>query len=278
VIGRGVAGIKGDEFIYQTLVKYDTDGYWKKLAAGSTFESINSDAVKGAVISVPQDIDEQKKIGDYFCNLDNLITLHQRKLDTYKKMKQGVMQKLFNQKVRFKKDDGTDYEDWTYKLLGDCCTIKTGKLDANAAVENGKYKFFTCAREDSLINDYAFEGVVIVIAGNGDIGHTKLYNGQFNAYQRTYVLQNFTDNVRYLQAAIDTYLPRQIHIEAQGSTMPYIKLTTLTDLYIPVPSDIEEQKKIADCLSKYDELISASKQKLESYKKLKKAMLQKMFC
>ena len=81
VLGRGVAGIKGDEFIYQTLVKYDADGYWKKLAAGSTFESINSNAVKGAVIPIPQDIGEQKKIGEYFSNLDNLITLHQRKCD-----------------------------------------------------------------------------------------------------------------------------------------------------------------------------------------------------
>ena len=78
VLGRGVAGIKGNEFIYQTLVKYDADGYWKKLAAGSTFESINSDAVNNAVFSIPQNETEQEKIGSYFSNLDNLITLHQR--------------------------------------------------------------------------------------------------------------------------------------------------------------------------------------------------------
>lgn len=79
VIGRGVAAIKGNEFIYQTLVKFDADGYWKKLAAGSTFESINSDVVKGAMIYVPQDIEEQEKIGECFFKLDHLITLHQRK-------------------------------------------------------------------------------------------------------------------------------------------------------------------------------------------------------
>lgn len=79
VIGRGVAAIKGNEFIYQTLVKFDADGYWKKLAAGSTFESINSDVVKGAMVYVPQDIEEQEKIGEYFRRLDNLITLHQQK-------------------------------------------------------------------------------------------------------------------------------------------------------------------------------------------------------
>lgn len=80
VLGRGVAGIKGNEFIYQSLVKMDSDGYWKKLAAGSTFESINSDVVNGAELMVPQDIDEQNKIGDYFASIDALITLHQRKL------------------------------------------------------------------------------------------------------------------------------------------------------------------------------------------------------
>ena len=79
VLGRGVAGIKGNEFIYQSLLKMDSDGFWKKLAAGSTFESINSDAVNGAELIVPQDMDEQSKIGAYFLSLDHLITLHLRK-------------------------------------------------------------------------------------------------------------------------------------------------------------------------------------------------------
>ena len=79
VLGRGVAAIKGNEFIFQALVKMDSDGYWKKLAAGSTFESINSDTVSNAVISIPQQDDEQRKIGDLFESIDNLITLHQRK-------------------------------------------------------------------------------------------------------------------------------------------------------------------------------------------------------
>ena len=95
VIGRGVAAIKGNEFIYQTLVKYDADGYWKKLAAGSTFESVNSNEVKGAIINVPQDIEEQKKIGEYFLNLDHLITLHQRKIDKIKNMKKAMLNQMF---------------------------------------------------------------------------------------------------------------------------------------------------------------------------------------
>lgn len=98
VIGRGVAAIKGNEFIYQSLVKYDSDGYWKKLAAGSTFESVNSNVVKGALISVPQDIEEQVKIGEYFHNLDNLITLHQRKHDELIEIKKYMLNNMFPQK------------------------------------------------------------------------------------------------------------------------------------------------------------------------------------
>lgn len=93
VLGRGVAGIKGNEFIYQSLVKMDAEGYWKKMSAGSTFESINSDVIKNAEMIVPQDIEEQKKIGDYFRTLDHLITLHQCKLKVTKKAFTNIIQK-----------------------------------------------------------------------------------------------------------------------------------------------------------------------------------------
>ena len=78
VIGRGVAAIKGNEFIYQLLVKKDTDGFWKTLSCGSTFESLNSDNIKNAEVKIPATA-EQIKIGGFFQQLDNLITLHQRK-------------------------------------------------------------------------------------------------------------------------------------------------------------------------------------------------------
>ena len=90
VLGRGVAGIKGNEFIYQSLVKMDSDGYWKKLATGSTFEAINSDGVNGAELMVPQDMAEQDRIGEYFANLDNLITLHQCKYNYLLRLKDCI--------------------------------------------------------------------------------------------------------------------------------------------------------------------------------------------
>ena len=95
VLGRGVSGVKGNEFIYQSLVKMDIDGYWKKLAAGSTFESINCDDVNEANLMVPKDIDEQDRIGELLSILDNLITLHQRKLEKLQNIKKSMLNKMF---------------------------------------------------------------------------------------------------------------------------------------------------------------------------------------
>lgn len=99
VIGRGVAAIKGNEFIYQLLVKMDSDGYWKALSCGSTFESLNSDNIKNADVLIPNAA-EQKKIGQYFANLDNLITLHQCKVEKIKAQQKVLQKYLLNGIVR----------------------------------------------------------------------------------------------------------------------------------------------------------------------------------
>ena len=243
---------------------------------GGSVTNLYFEKLKNIDVSFPS-IPEQEKIAAYFENLDHLITLHQQKCDEYKKIKKGVMQKLFSQEVRFKADDGSEFPEWEEKKLGDCCFIKTGKLDASAAKENGRYKFFTCAKEDSSIDTYSFEGVAILIAGNGDVGHTKIYDGKFDAYQRTYVLQDFTENPYYLKAVIDMNLPRRIIPELQSGAMPYIKLGTLSDLIVSCPSSKDEQQKIAKCLSSLDNIIENQKAKVAVLKELKKCMLQKMF-
>ena len=94
VIGRGVAAVKGNEFFYQLLGKLKLDGYWTKSSTGSTFDSINSNEIKNAKVTIP-DINEQLFIGDYFQGIDNLITLHQRKLEELKNMKKTLLQQMF---------------------------------------------------------------------------------------------------------------------------------------------------------------------------------------
>ena len=120
VIGRGVAAIKGNEFIFQNLGKMKSDGYWTRYSTGSTFESINSTDIKEAIVSVPA-IEEQNKIGSFFKQLDNIIALHQRKCDQTKELKKFMLQKMFpkkgekNPEIRF--PGFTD--DWEQRKLGE---------------------------------------------------------------------------------------------------------------------------------------------------------------
>ena len=94
VIGRGVAAIKGNEFIFQSLIKKDIEGFWKKITTGSTFESLNSNDIKNSNLLVPVN-EEQIKIGQYFSQLDNLITLHQRELEILKNLKKTCLKRMF---------------------------------------------------------------------------------------------------------------------------------------------------------------------------------------
>ncbi|PQL25634.1 restriction endonuclease subunit S [Veillonella tobetsuensis] len=94
VLGRGVAGIKGNNYIYQFLQKLQNNRYWVSLSSGSTFESINSNDIKDLIIDIPS-IEEQTKISMLLNNVNSIITLHQRKLERLQEVKKGLFQKMF---------------------------------------------------------------------------------------------------------------------------------------------------------------------------------------
>ena len=83
VLGRGVAGIKGSEFIFQALANLKRISYWSRVSAGSTFESINGTDLHMTPIAQPTSEAEQRQIGAFFRSLDDLITLHQRKQNMF---------------------------------------------------------------------------------------------------------------------------------------------------------------------------------------------------
>ena len=168
-------------------------------------------------------------------------------------------------------------DDWEQRKLGDLCDITTGKLDANAMVQDGIYDFYTSGIEVYTIDKAAFEGPALTIAGNGaSVGYIHLADGKFNAYQRTYVLTNFSADRQFLNVAIGNELPSKIQEEVRGSGIPYIVLNMLTELNIPFPSDCE-QEKIGQYFSQLDHLITLHQRKLEKLKLVKKSMLEKMF-
>lgn len=157
--------------------------------------------------------------------------------------------------------------------LGDLVKIRTGKLDANAAVEGGKYPFFTCAREISWIDTPAFDADALLVAGNGDL-NVKHYVGKFNAYQRTYVIENGAPDhldMRYLYYFMDRYL-ETLRRQSIGGVIKYIKLGNLTDAPVPF-LPLEEQRRIAAILDKAD----AIRRKREEALKLTDTFLKSVF-
>ena len=168
-------------------------------------------------------------------------------------------------------------EKWQERTLGDLCNITTGKLDANAMQESGRFDFYTSGIKKYKIDYAAFEGPAITIAGNGaTVGFMHIADGKFNAYQRTYVLYELNENREFLFYAIGKVLPLKIKLEARAGNIPYIVRDMLTDLKIVLPSK-DEQKRIAKFFTNLDLMISHQQQELDKLKNLKKALLQKMF-
>lgn len=166
---------------------------------------------------------------------------------------------------------------WEQRKVGDYVDITTGKLDANAMKEDGKYDFYTSGIQKYKIDVSAFEGPAITIAGNGaTVGYMHLADGKFNAYQRTYILTDFQADRHFLFFEIGNKLPKKITQEARTGNIPYIVMDMLTNLQIVIPEK-SEQEKIGQYIQQLDNLITLHQRKLEKLKTFKKAMLDKMF-
>ncbi|MBW0246827.1 restriction endonuclease subunit S [Lentilactobacillus parabuchneri] len=226
-------------------------------------------------------LNEQTKIGKLLNAFDNLIALHQRKLAKFKELKQGYLQKMFPQNgSKFPQLRFAGFADaWEQRKLGDITKISTGKLDANAMVENGKYDFYTSGIKKYRIDVAAFEGPSITIAGNGaTVGYMHLADNKFNAYQRTYVLQEFLVDRSFMFSEIGNKLPKKIKQEARTGNIPYIVMDMLTELKLSIPQNNSEQQKIGSFFKQLDDTIDLHQRKLEKLQELKKGYLQKMFC
>lgn len=161
--------------------------------------------------------------------------------------------------------------------LGDYVKIRTGKIDANAASENGQYLFFTCSVEPLKIDTYSFDCECVLVAGNGDL-NVKYYNGKFDAYQRTYIVESIDKSVLsvpYLYCFLNKYV-ETLRKQSIGGVIKYIKLGNLTEAQIPLCS-LGEQEKIVNILNKVNKVIATRKQQLQQLDELVKARFVEMF-
>lgn len=161
--------------------------------------------------------------------------------------------------------------------LGELTKIRTGKLDANASSPDGEYPFFTCSKEPLKISSYSYDCECVLVAGNGDL-NVKYYNGKFDAYQRTYIIEDNSNGrlyLPYLYYFMNGYV-EELRKLSIGGVIKYIKLRNLTDALIELP-DIETQKYIVSILSKIKELIDSRYQELKILENLIKARFVEMF-
>jgi type I restriction enzyme, S subunit len=250
--------------------------YFNKVATKTSVPYMNKESCNSIPIYYPS-LPEQQKIASFLSAVDEKLQQLTKKKDLLQEYKKGVMQKIFSQELRFKDDNGNNYPHWEEKKLGKLCKITTGKLDANAMVKGGQYRFYTCAKDYYQIDRYEFDTDALIISGNGaNVGYVHHFNGKFNAYQRTYVLDNFEDSIYYLRHFLDRHLYKRIFREKKDGATPYIVMSTLSDMIILLPT-LDEQKKIANFLSAIDDKISLVSTQIENAKAFKKGLLQQMF-
>lgn len=167
------------------------------------------------------------------------------------------------------------------KKLWEICEIKTWKKDANYSTDDWKYPFFTCWREILKSPWYSFDTDAILIAWNWDVWACKKFKWKFEAYQRTYVLDNFQNiEKNFLFYFLDWNLKKELLNETLWSAIPYIKLWSLQNREIPLPP-LSEQQKIVEYLdnifAKNKILQDKFKQDLQNLEELKHSILKQAF-
>ena len=235
------------EFLYYTLkipaIKKDVrDNY----GSGSAIPRVVLKDFKRMPFSYP-DIDEQRKITAVCSVIDAKIQVNNAINKNLDQQADAIYQSFFSPKSDIQGKRVT---------LDEYCSIFTGKKNANASVDGGKYKFFTCAPDALQIDSYIYDGNAIIVSGNGAYtGRTRFYSGRFDLYQRTYactLLDGINpDYIFPLYWFVKLELSKKIMGGTRGSAIPYIVMNDLAkfefiysdeifDTYVPVFKSLTE--------------------------------------
>lgn len=299
VIGRGVAALKGNEFIYQSLVRMKEYGYWTRLSTGSTFESINSNDIKEAIIMLPS-LEEQQKIGEFFSELDERIELQKSKVKKMKELKKAYLSEMFpaegetTPKRRFKefiKNDISIFKKCYLKDLGNIVTGATPKTSVAEYWENGDILFVSPG--DMLGNKYVKDTEKkVTSSGAASVRIIPAKSVMVTCIGSTIGKMALSSELCVTNQQINTIIPneeydsnfiyyalcnnRNLFEELKGTTaVPIINKSDFQNLQIMLPSK-EEQKKIGEFFSELDEIIELHKEKLKKLQDLKQAYLNEL--
>lgn len=290
------------QFMALKVKKHELDNRFNYFLLNSVVENIKTDA-RGLIAGIARDavlkqeivipcLNEQTKIGEYFENLDHLITLHQRKLEKLQNMKKSCLQKMFPKdgatvpEIRFSEFQG----DWEERTLGSCFderleSLPDGEL-LSVTIGSGIKKFSELDRHDNSNTDKSKYKRVCI----GDIAYNSMRMWQGASGRSPYegiVSPAYTvvKPIGDIDTQLFAYMFKKkeiIHlfeINSQGLTSDTwnLKYPAFSKIVVRVPRNVEEQSRIARFLLELDELISCTEQEIEITKRMKKGCLQKMF-
>ena len=258
------------QYIYYFLLSKQ-EYIYKKLRSGAAQPHVYGKDIADLLINIPTFSSQQKivaKLDAIFAEIDKATVVIQANATNADALFHSFLSNI----------------EAPLSALGEYVTIKTGKLDSNASVENGIYPFFTCSKEIFFINDYAFDCEAVLLAGNNASGdfNVKHYKGKFNAYQRTYVITiHATDKLtyRYLYYQLINAL-KVFKNMSVGANTKFLKIGMIKELKFPLPP-MDEQIKILNTLEILERNTSLIKNnyqtRLNLTQTLKKSILHQAF-
>jgi type I restriction enzyme S subunit len=259
------------------------------LAQGISRYNISKNKMMDIEMPIPS-IDEQKQIGEYFRNLDNLITLHQRKHKKLLSVKKSMLEKMFPQngakvpEIRF--EGFTD--DWEQRKLGDIAKIINGRAYAqNELLPSGKYKvlrvgnFYT--NDSWYYSDLELDDKYY--ANDGDLLYTwsatfgpHIWRGDRVIYHYHIWKIDLTDELeKHFAVQLLEQDKNDILSGHNGSTMAHITKEGMEQKKVVIPKNIGEQRQLGLFFDNLDHLITLHQRELDKLVNIKKSMLEKMF-
>ena len=223
------------------------------LAQGISRYNISKNKVMEIAVSLPS-LDEQKLIGQYFRQLDNLITLHQRECISFT----GRADRLI---LTANKKRTTS--SWEQRKAKEICSIGTGKSNTQDQVDDGKYPFYIRSDVPVRSNKYLYDCEAVITIGDGNIGKVFHYvNGKFDLHQRCYKMTDFKDIWgKYFFYYFSTkFYDRAMKMTAKA-TVDSVRLEMISEMDIKKPPQISEQKQIAEFFANLDNLITLHQRK-----------------
>ncbi|WP_066508285.1 restriction endonuclease subunit S [Rufibacter sp. DG15C] len=276
------------KFLYYYFIGKKGNNQLKSINASSTIGALYKDDVKNLKLSLPT-LSEQQKIASFLTAVDDKIQQLTKKKDLLEKYKEGVMQQIFSQQIRFKDEDGQDFPEWQTKKLGEVSNINPKSktlpisfvyIDLESVVKG------ILIKESSILAEGAPSRAQRVLAF-GDILFQMVRpyqkNNLFFQKEGDYVASTGYAQIRskgdanYLYQFIHTDLfVNKVLDRCTGTSYPAINSSDLSAIEIDYPS-LPEQEKIGGILSSLDSKINLVNKQLEQAKQFKKGLLQQMF-